>query len=198
MNTDIRSAYHRDQLVIVLLVIGFVVFGWFLVKPTWGGLKAVKENLAETQTRLDEQKAVSQSIVKLLSNFDAQKSRLTVLDSALPDSPEVPQLLAGIEELAFISGMRIASLQITETLPAKQAVAADPANSVPVEKNLIKPPELVNLKIDLSLTGSPENFYNFISVLELNLRLLDVTAVNIDSATEGSLFDLSIDTFYRK
>ena len=182
----------------VLLIIGFIIFGWFLVKPTWADLKTANETLAQTQTRLDEQNAVKQSISKLISNFAAQRSKLSILDTALPDSPEVPQLLSGLEELAFTSGMIISSLQITEELPVEAVVAVDPANTVIVEKSSIVKPELVTIKIDLSLTGTTDSFYYLLSLLEHNLRLFDISAINFESNPDQSSFDLVIDTFYKK
>ncbi|OGE80380.1 MAG: hypothetical protein A2826_02905 [Candidatus Doudnabacteria bacterium RIFCSPHIGHO2_01_FULL_43_23] len=198
METNFRSAHSRNQLVTVLLIIGFIIFGWFLVKPTWADLKTANETLAQTQTRLDEQNAVKQSITKLISNFAAQRSKLSILDTALPDSPEVPQLLSGLEELAFTSGMIISSLQITEELPVEAVVAVDPANTVIVEKSSIVKPELVTIKIDLSLTGTTDSFYYLLSLLEHNLRLFDISAINFESNPDQSSFDLVIDTFYKK
>ena len=198
MDTNLRLAHSRNQLVIVLLIIGFIIFGWFLVKPTWADLKTANETLAQTQTRLDEQNAVKQSITKLISNFAAQRSKLSILDTALPDSPEVPQLLSGLEELAFTSGMIISSLQITEELPVEAVAAVDPANTEIVEKSSIVKPELVTIKIDLSLTGTTDSFYYLLSLLEHNLRLFDISAINFESNPDQSSFDLVIDTFYKK
>lgn len=198
MDSNFRLAHSRNQLIIVLLIIGFIVFGWFAVKPLWGDLQTANASLGQTQALLDEQNATKQSVTKLISNFSAQRARLSALDSALPDSPEVPQLLSGLEELAFNSGMIISSLQITEELPDKKVVAQDPSNTILEEKSSIEQPELVTIKIDMSLNGTPENFYTLLSLLENNLRLLDVIVINLDSSPDQSLFDLVINTFYKK
>ena len=203
MDINVRSRYARNRLIIVLLIVGFIVIGWFLVKPAWGDLNTTKENLVQAQIQLDAKKATSQNVVKLLSNFEAQRFRLEILDDALPNSPEIPQLLSGLEELVSASGMNISVLKITEERGDAPAQVFNPAASgqPPVEQNLITRPELGEIKIELAVTGTPENFYLLLSLLERNLRLLDINIISLSSEAGGAqgeaIYDLVISTFYK-
>jgi len=203
MVLNVRSGYARNRLIIVLLIVGFIVIGWFLVKPAWGDLNVTKENLVQAQIQLDEKEATFQNVAKLLSNFEAQRSRLEILDDALPDSPEVPQLLSGMEELVSASGMSLSALTITEEREDAPAQVFNPVTSgqPQVQQNLITQPELVEIKIDLAVTGTPENFYLLLSLLERNLRLLDINIISLGSEAGGApgeaIYDLVISTFYK-
>jgi Tfp pilus assembly protein PilO len=169
--------FTSSLLALVLLVAALIVY-FEMVQPAYGNLEAAKGKLAgEGQMLQNEANTVGQ-VQKLITAYEGQASAEAALAAALPTGkPDLAGAIAQIYGLAQANSLTIGNLGVSVSTPigaAAQAVGAA-GSSVPVSP-------LGTVAFSLTANGSYENFLNFISGLESNLRLFDIRQVSVQPA----------------
>ncbi|MDP2932558.1 MAG: hypothetical protein Q8N81_00305 [bacterium] len=204
--TSSRSASSRQGLYILLLVAAVILVGFFLVWPKFSQWKTTKDNFATTSTNLTERQENFKRIEVLVSNYKSKKQQLQILEQTLPSSPAVPQLLANLERLVTSVGMKLDAVTVTEDTQSSESTGGTPAKksqSSGSALNLQKL-ELVDLKVNLNVSGQYSDFYKLLEVLQLNQRLYEVDTISVQQSAKsgdqdsGIAFNLLILTKYQK
>jgi len=204
--TSNRLASSRQGLYILLLVAAVILVGFFLVWPKFRQWKTSKDNLATTSTNLVERQENLKRIEALVSNYKSKKQQLQILEQTLPSSPAVPQLLANLERLVTSVGMKLDAVTVTEDTQSSESTGGTPAKksqSSGSALNLQKL-ELVDLKVNLNVSGQYSDFYKLLEVLQLNQRLYEVDTISVQQSGKsedkdnGIAFNLLILTKYQK
>ncbi|MBI4054094.1 MAG: type 4a pilus biogenesis protein PilO [Candidatus Doudnabacteria bacterium] len=196
-----RSQSARLGLLLFLAVAVIIAIGTLLLWPKFQQMREERVNLQKTESEHDQKKRTVEGIEKLVRNFKSKAEQLAIVEQTLPSAPEVPQLLASLEQLALQSGMSVMGILVTDPTLAdarfrpKQATSDNQLGAIPK-------PELVELKIDLSLSGDYGNFANLLDALERNQRLFEVSSItaepNSGAQESGAVFTLVIKTSYQK
>jgi Tfp pilus assembly protein PilO len=157
----------QPPVLIALVVVGVLVFGllgWFvLVHPQGGKIKDLKAQQTELQQQIDDQRAKTAAARGAPKIHIADVYRLA---KAMPDKPDMPDLLLELSQLARDSGIQFDSI-------APQAVQPGVGYTV--------------VPIDVTFNG---NFFNLADFLYRLRTLVDVHNTRLDAT--GRLF--SVDT----
>lgn len=180
------SRWYFEVLVVVaiaIIVSGFLMF----IQPSLravrvqgqSSLEASQRYVEQLQDYLDEIARVKDGLV----NFNqAQRERLSAI---VPRQQDIAGLFVQMQALAQRHGLVLPSVDIS----AAPAVTTE--DGTPVGSGLGE------MAITFSVSGQQyERFKRFVSDLQRNLRLFDITVINFSSAQEGP-YSLTLRTYYR-
>jgi len=174
-------------LALLFLVGSFLVFFEF-IQPTYATVLQAKGTRAASEALLaQEQTAVSQA-KQLLSQYENDSTAESNLALAMPSGPDVSGALAQIYGIATNNSIVVTNLSISPpTVPPQAAVAAS-VGGVEGAASVVQP--IGTISFQMNGTGSYENLKTFLSELETNIRIFDLTALSIQpfisSAVSGT------------
>ncbi len=174
---------------IPLMIVAGLALGFFAVRPQFKKLQGDRDLLRSKQDEKNDRESSLLSIKKLLSDVENNQSQLSSLNNALPDSPDIPGLLANLEYLAIQSGLTLSDIQIE--MPKTEA---DPG--VEATKN-----EISIIGVDISLSGQYSQLFALLLNLEQNQRIFDIKNIQFSEPDTGAntrSFDLSLKTYFQK
>lgn len=166
--------------IFLLLILGasigaFVMF----VVPRYNNLKTLRSSVSSFDGRLETADKLKLSREELIARYNSiPKADLDNIRTLLPDSVDNIRLIIQLDSLATKNGM--SSLRNVQYDEVKTAEVAKPDPNAPVSQ---KP--YGEFAISFDTTGQYKNFLSFISDLEQNLRIVDITSVQFATA-EGS------------
>lgn len=160
----------QPPVLIALVVVGVLIFGaalWFgLVRPQGSKLKQLKAEAATIEQQIDDQRAKTAAARGAPKIHVADVYRLA---KAMPDRPDMPDLLLELSQLARDTGIQFDSIE-------PQAAVAGAGYTV--------------IPINVSFTG---NFFNLADLLYRLRSLVDVHNARLDAT--GRLFTVDTLTF---
>ncbi len=173
--------------VVASSVAGLVVLvsGWFVVVgPAWSGANNTAD-LERVQNGIAAIERERADLVELNRRYGslaaADELRLKLL---LPDSEDLPNLIAEFEGIVTKSGFRIVNLGLASIPPATGGSEAGTA-------------ETAELQVGLSVgTGSYQDLKRLLSALESDVRLLQVTSITFSVGRSGTGYVFNLRTPY--
>lgn len=180
------SRWYFEVLVLVAIAIsvsGFLIFiqpGLRAVRVQGqSSLEASQRYVEQLQDYLDEIERVKDGLV---SFNESQRARLAAI---VPRQQDIAGLFVQMQALAQRHGFVLPSVDIAAA-PAVTALDGEPSGS-----------GLGELSLTFSVSGQDyERLKYFVSDLQQNLRLFDISVVNFSSAQEGP-YSLTLKTYYR-
>ncbi len=171
-------------------LIGSIVLGLAAVilvaLPRIVTLPALQAELSQKSRQLELYREKNIKLADLLSHSEVLQTDLSLVDSALTDNENVPELLAQIEKIASESGVSVRSLHFGIKTPGAQTGAG---------KN---PYQAVDLQTEAD--GSYANIQNFLINLENASRLtfVDSLRFNQEAVREATLLraSLTLEAYY--
>lgn len=182
-------------LALIFLILAFVVFFEFVEPAYTAALQAKGEELAR-EAFINNQQDSIKKVKNLIADYGEKGGAQEVLSNALPLTPDVAGAIAQINGIAAANGLITQSFSIS--------VAAD-RNVSNISDSGSKAAKLVNptgvITIQFRLTGTYEDFKNFVKELETNVRILDVRNLSFQGAAKANQnmynFDLIVVTYYQ-
>ncbi len=179
-------------LALLFVVVAFIVF-FNMVQPAYVGVSDLKGKDASLNNLLDEQRHVLGEIQKLIGIYESSQTVRDVVSVALPMQPDQAPALSHLNWIAQANGLSAQSFNIS--LPPR--VLTEEARREGA--SLVQPVFPVSFQI--KMVGTYPDFKNFLSNLETNVRVFDVSALSIQPATggKGSVFsyDLTATAYYQ-
>ena len=151
-----------------------------MIKPRYENVKAAKVQIAAQQENLATASKLKQSREDLITTYNSiSEDDLTSLKTLLPDSVDNIRLIIQIDSLGAKNGLTtLKNVEYVVDKDIKVDTSAEVANAPYGE-----------FTISFQTSGQYKNFLRFISDLEQNLRLVDVTDITFlsnESATTQS------------
>lgn len=178
---DKREVVVYTGLILTLLTISF--FALFAIKPT---VTTIAQLFKEIERKREVDQKLQTKINTLRqaqTNYSLVSNKLALIDQALPQEPELTNLIYQLEILAQQNNVQLRSLRF------------EPAYLLGGETKIKKKIDVYpSLAFNLSFTGEFENVYNFLDSLEDLRRNLDFENFTARGATaeETRLFTLTI------
>jgi Tfp pilus assembly protein PilO len=172
---------------VVLLLLSLYIFGSF-VKPAFSEISELRAELLASKNYLKAQEEAKASFNNLFTDYKNASSIQNLLALALPNKEGVADAVYQIQALAGINNITLMNIEVEEG--QAEAILAN---------SLIR--EVGKMKINLRASGNYFNFKSFISGVENNIKLMDVTNMEADSTKEagGNLtYNMVIETYYQK
>lgn len=176
---------YYGSLVLALIAIA-MLSGYVFIKPKLDGYKEIR---ALTETTLVDAQNEKRYLDALSRSVAAAQTIspdvLRKVDTALPRSIEIPEILVELDRLAADNGVKIKAVTL-------DAAARKPAGGAATTEGI----QTVGMNISVEAKGY-ESVKDFLRVLETNLRIFDVQALNVASFDEeSSAFTLQMKTYY--
>lgn len=173
-----------SMLFILSAIVGYSLF----VVPAFNQAKAMREEI-DAKTRLyDEQRQAVKQVRILLAQFEENVRIQETLDSILPVGNAMPDLLtAQISGLAALNGLAL------ETLLTRLGAIERSSVDIPLAGGIGK------ITFEFAASGNYESFKNFLSALETNIRIMDVSSLEAEATAGQNLFKLKFtaDAYYQ-
>jgi len=169
-----------------LLVAGAILFFTFTL-PAFTEIRELRGEREALISVRDAGLQTSRTVDRLLAEFSSVSSIQRNISLALPAEEEVPGVINQLQGIAKLSGVVIESLDI-ELLPIRPVV----------EGELIEP--VGKLRITIGLLGNYEGIKSYLSLVETNIRVIDVSSIRVDGGTESSVlkYNIVVDTYYQR
>ena len=164
-------------LAIVLLIGAFVVF-FDMVEPAYGNLQSVNGEIVGEQQFLTSESSTINQVQQIFSSYQQNTAEQASLNGSLPVGPDTAGAIAQLYGIAQISGISLQGVTISDSAPITNMDTAQTGI-------VIRPTGTIAFQ--LTGSGSYENLTSFLSEIETNIRIFDVTQLNVqpDSAALG-------------
>lgn len=186
---------------LLILVVGIV--GYFVVWPKYLETQAARADLTAKTADVTVREASLTGVNDLIASFQKNQADLAPVDGAIPDAPRIPELLANFDYLSAQSGLFLASVQLTPELTGGPAAAAQAISQSQALPDIAKTTKNLGIiQANVSLKGDYPGMKKFLSVLEQNLRIMDIQGLVVvdsgDSTKKLKEFTFTIQTYYQK
>jgi len=159
-----------------------------VIKPRYDNLQAVKEEVVTYDSSLETAEKLKISREELIAKYNSiPKTDLDGIKTLLPDSVDNIRLIIQLDSLATKNGLSTlrAVDYKSDAVTAPGATGASTTTEMQGVAGANKP--YGEFTISFQTTGQYKNFLAFLSDLEQNLRLVDVTSVDFTAASsDGS------------
>lgn len=182
---------------IILIAVGLLAYYFFFL-PQLDALQAARfesETAGSAIQELTDLEAKRDQLTDTYNNVKA--SLLQKIDQVMPTGPSASALLSDLDAIARKDGVILKSVDFGEVTALSKTTAA--AKKAPAAQQIAVQQQGVQvLPFKLAVVGRYDAFRRFLSDLELNQRLIDVTAVNFGSSVgEVYQFDVQAKTYYQ-
>ena len=162
---------------IAILFLGIIFLISFLIFPNYQNLTFLKKEISEKEIELSSQEKYFQDLQNISQELKKHETAISKIDSALPNSPSLPELLNFIQVKASQSGLALKGVS--------------PATIIPAGEKGLK-----EIRVNFILIGNYSDFKNFLSILEKSARLIEIENVSFSSPEEGPFtFNLTIKVY---
>lgn len=165
--------------VFMLMVLTFLVITALILKPKLDDVKTTNAQITSVLGNLENERGYLNSLEQSISAAKTiSPTVLEQVDRALPRAQGVPELLVLFGETSDRDGVKISSVTFSDT-------AFGGSTSTVKELN-------VNLLV--TAQNYPQ-IKKFIRDLEVSLRLLDITGINVTTQDKDSAYALQLKTY---
>lgn len=175
---------------IVLIIVVLVLFGWFILLPKNNAYQEQSSQLVTLQTEKNSLSDDQERLNRLIAEMGDSDKEVKVLDEALPLSDRPTKIAVMLESYAQSSAMSLEQLNIADM--DKQISAA---NTALLEDPYGVSRQLQTIKIDINVSGSIEQFRNFLTLLETSGRIIDISSFSVSSGDDAERFNLKLVTY---
>lgn len=179
-------------LALLFVVAAFIIF-FNMVQPAYQDVADLKGKDASLDSLLGEQQHVVSEIQKLVGVYESSQTVRDVVSVALPMQPDQATALSHLSWIAQANGLSAQSFVIS--IPTQVLTEAARRQGT----SLVQP--VFPISFQMKMVGTYPDFKNFLSNLETNVRVFDVSALSIQPATggKGNLFayDLTAVAYYQ-
>jgi Tfp pilus assembly protein PilO len=187
-----------EILVLPIAMIGIIAALLWFVQPTYSEIKNLMLEIEAKEDTLEKKQKLVVDIEKLVSQYEDIEGRVNKVFYALPNEAEIPNVLVQLEALASENGMIFESSNFSKVQQSAQNKATSGNNAASSsettnQQNIIE--QIRSVSIDINLTGSYENFKNYLKSLENNIRIMDIMSISFSSSSSFSEEEETSDNF---
>jgi Tfp pilus assembly protein PilO len=192
---SIQSVYQNKQLnsplsQIILMLIVIVLFSWFLFKPKLTTVIENRKVLTAAKSQLASVDNEKRELNRLVQQLQSASSEVKLTEEALPLSGRTSKPHILLDSLAKSSGMVVVQITPDDTdniiSAGNKAVLADPYKAARA---------LNESMYTVSVTGTIDQFKNYLQLLETNGRVLDISTLEIVGGDPVTKFRIKIKTY---
>lgn len=141
-----------------IISVASILIVFLLVLPTFDQTRMLRGSIKERVDIINEVQEISNRISILNQGIESRRQEIDKLDQLLPKDKKVPELLSNMESIVSASGMVLTEMNLSDVAQVD---------------NVRK------VNTTLKLNGSFTSFINFLDLLERNLRLIDVSTLDV-------------------
>lgn len=182
--------YGNPGIQAFLLLIVLVLVSWFLIKPKLVDSAQTRAELKAAETQLSGIQQDRKDLNKLVNQLRSSPEDVLKVDEALPLNGRITKMYVLLENLVRSSGMTLTLISAGDT--SKTISAGD--------KEMLENPyqpgrELHTITLTTSVTGTMDQFKNFLELIETNGRVLDVETVEVIGGDPLTKFRITVNSY---
>ena len=158
------------NIIIVFIAVILVLLSSSVFKK-YETLNLVRGQISIKEDELQYQEEYFQKLKSISDRLQENKDSLLKIESALPENPQIPELLAFIQKSTSQSGLMLGDVNL---------------GSMSTENNINK------TKVNFLMVGDYIGLKKFISLIENSSRLTDITSIHFSYPEEGELFKFNL------
>jgi len=172
---------------VILLLFSLYLFSSF-VKPAFVEVRGLREEAAGSSGYLEAQQEARTAIDKLYNDFKNAANIEGLLAASLPSGADVPGAVNQTQALARLAGLDVRSVMVTVR------ATEDGTTKTTFTK------KVGSMEISLKAAGGYESAKRFLSLLESNITIMDVTSLKVATGALGgaAVYDFVINTYYQE
>ena len=148
----------NQKLISSIITVSSILIFFLLVLPTFDQTRMLRSSIGERIDIINEIQEISNRINGLNREIESRRQEIDKLDQLLPKDKKVPELLSNMESIVSASGMTLSEINLSDVAGVGSAR---------------------KINATLKLSGSFTSFANFLDLLEKNLRLIDVSTLDV-------------------
>lgn len=162
-------------LLFICLLLGIIFFWW----PKYKNFNNLKLEIKEKKIELENKERYFSELNSVFSRLKDYNLELAKIDSALPQSFSLADLLNFLTEKSSQSGLILERVNIDKISPLQQDS------------------KIKKISLNLSFSGFYPNLKNFLFSIQNSAKLIEVDEIKFSSPKEGESFsfDLKIETY---
>lgn len=167
---------------LLMVVIGLIIYFDF-TQPIYNEAQDIKAKERSQEVFVQNQQSSIKQVQGLFSSFQSQSQLEQVVSLALPADPDVAGAIAQLNGLANNNRLSPESFNVS-LVGAKSdssSVKAKNSSSSAVQVN-----PLGTVKFSVKMTGTYEDFKNFLKNIETNIRIFDVNTLSVQPAGKSN------------
>lgn len=177
----------------VFLIATVVVF-LNLVRPAYEEAHELKGQKMSRENFYENQKTTLAAVKRIVEEYKGGGTPQAAVSLAFPQYKDEANVLNQLEAMAARNNLTIQNVSVS-TPGARQSSARRGAAS----STLVKPVGVIS--VQLRLAGTYPSMKSFISAIETNLRIMDITAMSVTPVGRSNqdfyTFDINFDTYYQ-
>ena len=162
---------YLPYIIIAFALSALMVF--VLVLPKYENFNVKKQEIFAKESELKSQEDYFQKVQRISKEIKSYPDSILKIESALPQSRSVPELLDFFQKIASQSGLSMNKVDLA-------FVASD------FEE------EVMTTETNISLKGDYSGLKNFLSVAEKSARLIEIEDVSFSYPEKGTVFTFSL------
>lgn len=184
----------RIATIIVCLILS-VVLGFFVLWPQYQKFSDERWHVKEKEAERSNQEEYFSHLAELSEELKGYEKELSKIDSAFPQSPDIPDLL---NFLALTSSQNGLIFKQVNSFLLGSLIKPTPAS----ENEEVPANRYRDITIDFEVSGEYFALKNFISALEKSARIIEIESIKLEKklgeSKEESLssYNLKIKTYY--
>lgn len=187
----------RSLFLIILIALSIGAFV-FYIKPRYEATRDFKEQIAAYSSNLDTAEKLKTSREELIAKYNnIPKADLDNLKTLLPDSVDNIRLIIQIDTLAVRNGL--------STVRGVNYQVQDRTNAEAAQNQAVSRNPYDEFTLSFETSGQYQNFLSFLSDLEQNLRIVDVTKIEFapngtstSNPTSSMMYRMTLKTYWLK
>lgn len=189
------------------LALGFVVASFIiylnLIQPTFAEVRNLRNEQFTKKEFLKQQEETTAEIEALIGTYQKETDLIEAALIALPDNNTITNGLVQLYALVRNTGLTLKGISVTGGGGASTQQAAAGTKIPAVATLQVRP--IGSIAFALTLAGTYNDFKNFLSALEDNLRLFDAESVSLspnytqESKTYGvNEYSVKVNAYFQK
>lgn len=184
MSTTGASGRQQVLLVILLTVIAVAVLLGVLIFPKLAGVRIARQRAVRLEQEVGRTAALVQAQPQVEQRLLAARRSMQNLLVRVPEGPQVPGLVAQLDDAVVISGVRLVQISFTTVEQAGEPGASQVQAGIGTTG------------LSVQVRGSYPQVRRFVTSIEASPRAMTVDRVAL-TASEGGIFaDLTIRAFH--
>ncbi len=173
-----------------LLLIVLFLFSWFMIKPKLSQLVEQRSQLNKAEAQLAGVKSDKKKLSTLIEDLRDASGDVAKIDEALPLNGRISKVYVMLDDYVRTSGMTLTLISADDT--SKTTSAGD--------KSILANPyqdgrQLHTVTLTTTVSGTMEQFKNFLQLVETSSRVLEVESVEVDGGEAQTKFKITVKAF---
>lgn len=195
MKNPIPKKYNTIILTALAGLVAVILIAVFLMSPAWSELQKLGTEIPQEEQARDVSVEDIKNLESAQKFFGDNAQSVETVNTAVPIEPEVPAILAILEDLAKQNGVFLTSFSPQQFGGQANNAAAAPAAGGSNQQ--ADPPGVNSVEVTANFRGPYTSLINFLYSLEHSLRLVDVKTITVTSTGGALEGNISFKAYYK-